>query len=78
MAMLKMQEVRKMTLEEAEKKLVELRAELVKERAHASTGARLEHPMNIRVLRKGIARMLTHAKQSPQPGDGKATRGAKA
>ena len=61
MPALSMKEVRELDQEKLSKKLLELRAELSKERSHVSAGGRPEKPMNIRSLRKGIARILTHS-----------------
>ncbi len=56
---MKIREIRGMTKEELEKKLVELRAELVKLRAQAKTGAAPKNTMQIRNIKRDIARILT-------------------
>jgi large subunit ribosomal protein L29 len=60
MAILKMAEIREMNSEEIERKLVELRSELAKQRASMASGAGMENPGVIRAIRKSIARILTH------------------
>jgi large subunit ribosomal protein L29 len=59
MALLTMQEIRSMNLEERDRKLDELRAELSKQRAAMMSGAGMENPGVIRGIRKNIARILT-------------------
>jgi large subunit ribosomal protein L29 len=59
MALLKMEEIRSMTIEERDRKLDELRAELAKQRAAMLSGAGMENPGVIRGIRKNIARILT-------------------
>jgi len=59
MPLLKMDEIRNMTLVERERKLDELRAELAKQRAAMMSGAGMENPGVIRGIRKNIARILT-------------------
>ncbi len=59
MALLTMQEIRNMNLEERDRKLEELRAELAKQRAAMMSGAGMENPGVIRSIRKNIARILT-------------------
>jgi len=55
---LKAREIRAMSREEREKKLQELRLELMKLRMQAQLGT-LENPGRIRAIRKTIARILT-------------------
>jgi len=55
---LKAREIRAMSREEREKKLQELRLELMKLRMQAQLGT-LENPGRIRAIRKSIARILT-------------------
>ncbi|MCS7373541.1 MAG: 50S ribosomal protein L29 [archaeon GB-1845-036] len=59
MPILRSSEIRKMKPEERRRKLDELRAELAKARAVASSGAPMDNPKKIRELKKAIARILT-------------------
>lgn len=56
---MKIKEIRLKTSEEMQSKIVELRRELVKERAQVALGSQLKSPRKIYQLRKTIAQMLT-------------------
>ena len=58
MAILRPDEIRKMSREERRRRLEELRAELMRLRAQAARGT-LENPARIREIRRAIARILT-------------------
>lgn len=58
MALLRPDEIRKMSSEERQKRLQELRAELARLRVQALRGS-LENPGRIREIRRTIARILT-------------------
>ncbi|RLF06432.1 MAG: 50S ribosomal protein L29 [Thermoprotei archaeon] len=58
MAILRPNEIRKMSREERRRRLEELRAELMRLRAQAARGT-LENPARIREIRRAIARILT-------------------
>ena len=62
MALLKPEEIRKMSKEERRKRLKELRAELARLRVQALRGS-LENPGRIREIKKAIARILTIEKE---------------
>ena len=59
MAILKVKDIRSMSSEERLAKLRELKAELMRLRAQQASGAPLENPGKIRVIKKTIARILT-------------------
>ena len=59
MAILKMREIRGMSREEREKRLRELRAELVRLRTMVKAGGAIEKPARIREISRTIARILT-------------------
>ncbi len=63
MAIVKAKEVRAMTDDKRQKQLVDLKNELLKERAITSTGGAPENPGRIRELRRTIARILTIQKE---------------
>lgn len=56
---LKAKDIRRMSREERENKLRELKAELLKLRAAFALGSIPENPARMKVLRKSIARILT-------------------
>jgi len=59
MPLLRTKEIRAMDAETIEKKLTELRDELMHERGVAAMGGAPPNPGKIRALRKNIARILT-------------------
>lgn len=59
MAILRVNEIRKMSREERERKLAELRAELAKFRMIVEAGGAIDKPARIREIRRTIARILT-------------------
>ncbi|MCS7106146.1 MAG: 50S ribosomal protein L29 [Candidatus Aenigmarchaeota archaeon] len=63
MAELKAKQLREMKLEDLNKKLSELRLELMKEIANAKLGRPVKNPGKIRKLKRAIARILTIKKE---------------
>ncbi|MEM5834374.1 MAG: 50S ribosomal protein L29 [Candidatus Aenigmatarchaeota archaeon] len=63
MVELKAKQLREMKLEDLNKKLSELRLELMKEIANAKLGRPVKNPGKIRELKKAIARILTIKKE---------------
>ncbi len=59
MPRLKASEIRKMSREEREKLLRELRMELIRLRGQVARGAPLENPSRLREVRRTIARIMT-------------------
>ncbi len=59
MAILRVDEVRKMNLDERQEELDKLKLELIRERAIASAGGAPENPGRIKELRRTIARIKT-------------------
>ena len=59
MAILKMREIRNMSPQERERRLNELRTELMRLRTMVKAGGAVENPARIRELRRTIARILT-------------------
>lgn len=59
MAILKMEEIRKMSAEDKKEKLQELRTELTKLQTMIKAGGAIENPGRTNVLKKTIARILT-------------------
>ncbi|MDI6888297.1 MAG: 50S ribosomal protein L29 [Methanocellales archaeon] len=59
MAILRLDEIRKMTPEEREEQITKLSSDLIRERAMASAGGAPENPGRIREIRRTIARIKT-------------------
>ena len=64
MAILKVKQIREMKPEELEKKLYELKLDLVKELGNVKMGRPIKNPGRIKELRRAIARLLTIKKES--------------
>jgi len=58
-AILKVKEIRRMSREERERKLSDLRAELARLRMIVKAGGAVDKPARIREIRRAIARILT-------------------
>lgn len=59
MAILKSKQIREMKSDELNKKMSELRLELLKEQGNVKMGRPIKNPGKIKVLRKSIARIST-------------------
>lgn len=59
MPILRKRDIRDMSPEDRQKKIVELRTELVRLKTMVKAGGSIENPSRIRELRKTIARILT-------------------
>lgn len=59
MPMKRMKEIREMSTDERQRRLTELRTELVRMRTMVEAGGAVENPSRIRGLRRAIARILT-------------------
>ena len=59
MKKLKIKEIRKMKDEDIQKKINELKLELLKERGNVEMGGNVKNSGRIKIIRKDIARMLT-------------------
>lgn len=70
MAILKIKQIREMKLEDLNKKLSELRLELLKEMGNVKMGRPIKNPGKIKELRRAIARLLT-IKQEKRLKEGK-------
>ena len=71
MPILRKRELKQFLPEEREKRLAELRTELVKLRTNVKSGGNVENTGRIREIRKTIARLLT-AQGQTAPGGAKA------
>lgn len=59
MPLLRIKEIREMTPEERAKKLMDLKAELMRLKTMIKAGGNIENPARVKQLRKAIARILT-------------------
>ncbi|MCS7095656.1 MAG: 50S ribosomal protein L29 [Candidatus Bathyarchaeota archaeon] len=59
MPLLRIKEIKEMTPEERAKKLMDLKAELMRLKTMIKAGGNIENPARIKQLRKAIARILT-------------------
>lgn len=59
MPILRIKEIREMSSEDRNKRLMELRTELIRLKTMIKAGGTIENPARIRQLRKTIARILT-------------------
>ena len=63
MKKLRIKELRKLSDEDLEKRLKELKLELLKERGNIEMGGNIKNPGKIKVIRRDIARILTLNKE---------------
>jgi len=61
---LRIKDLKKLKPEELDKKLNELKLELMKERGNIEMGGNIKNPGRIKVIRRDIARILTLKKES--------------
>jgi large subunit ribosomal protein L29 len=61
---LKIKELRKLKPEELDKKIGELKLELLKERGNVEMGGNVKNPGRIKVIRRDIARITTLKKET--------------
>ena len=67
MPILHIKDIRAMSSQDRENKLVELRAELTRLRTMVKAGGTIENPARIRELRKSVARVLTIDREPDLP-----------
>lgn len=63
MAILKIKQIREMRAEDLDKKLSDLKLELLKEMGNVRMGRPIKNPGKIKELRRAIARLLTVKKE---------------
>ena len=59
MAILTKDEIRGMSIDDAQKKIVDIKKELIKENAQIATGTTPKSPGKVREMKKSVARLLT-------------------
>ncbi|MCJ2564128.1 MAG: 50S ribosomal protein L29 [Candidatus Thermoplasmatota archaeon] len=69
MALLRTSEIREMNIEERQKKLKELRNDLMHERGVAAMGGAPASPGRIRAIRSNISRLLTIVQEEETKGE---------
>lgn len=67
MPILRVKDIRAMSSQDRENKLVELRAELTRLKTMVKAGGTIENPARIRELRKSVARVLTIEREPGLP-----------
>lgn len=68
MAILKSKQIREMKIDELNKRLSELRLELLKEMGNVKMGRPVKNPGKIKELKRAIARILTIKKERMREG----------
>lgn len=63
MAIIKKKQMKELSLEDLEKRLAELKLELVKERAQINVGGSPSNPGRVKQIRKTIAKIITEIKK---------------
>ena len=64
---MKIKELRSLNREELNKKLIELRKDLIKQNAQIATGTSPKSPGQVKQIKKTIARILTIVNEKPEP-----------
>lgn len=59
MPIIRLKDIREMSFEDREKKVMELRTELLRLKTMVKAGGAVDNPARVRELRKAIARILT-------------------
>lgn len=71
---MKLSEIRSMDVNALNERVIELKAELAREKALIASGTRPENPGKIKSVRLTIARILTVIKEKEKKGKGKTKR----
>lgn len=71
MPIIRLKDVREMSSEGREKKVMELRTELLRLKTMVKAGGAVDNPARIRELRKAIARILTIENEEGRAGEEK-------
>ena len=66
---MKIKELKKLKPEEQEKRLKELKLELLKERGNVEMGGNVKNPGRIKTIRRNIARLLTFKHEREKSND---------
>lgn len=71
MPIIRLKNIREMSSEDREKKVMELRTELLRLKTMVKAGGAVDNPARIRELRKAIARILTIENEESRAGEEK-------
>ncbi len=71
MPIIRLKDIREMSSEEREKRVMELRTELLRLKTMVKAGGAIDNPARVRELRKAIARILTVENEESQAGEEK-------
>ena len=71
MPIIRLKNVREMSSEDREKKVMELRTELLRLKTMVKAGGAVDNPARVRELRKAIARILTVENEEGRAGEEK-------
>lgn len=71
MPIIRLKDIREMSFEDREKKVIELRTELLRLKTMVKAGGAVDNPARVRELRKAIARILTIENEEGRAGEEK-------
>ena len=69
MPIIRLKDVREMSSEDREKRVMELRTELLRLKTMVKAGGAIDNPARVRELRKAIARILTVENEESRAGE---------
>jgi large subunit ribosomal protein L29 len=71
MPIIRLKDIREMSSEDREKRVMELRTELLRLKTMVKAGGAIDNPARVRELRKAIARILTVENEESRTGEEK-------
>jgi len=71
MPIIRLKDIREMSSEDREKRVMELRTELLRLKTMVKAGGAIDNPARVRELRKAIARVLTVETEESRAGEEK-------
>jgi large subunit ribosomal protein L29 len=69
MPIIRLKDIREMSSEDREKRVMELRTELLRLKTMVKAGGAIDNPARVRELRKAIARILTVENEESRAGE---------
>jgi len=70
MPIIRLKDIREMSSEDREKRVMELRTELLRLKTMVKAGGAIDNPARVQELRKAIARILTVENEESRAGEG--------